>query len=768
MLKTKGHLKIFRVTGLFVVLALASIFNVFVERSTYAEMTDDKAQAFEACMQMDINIDPQTDDEKKEADEQADAIVQCVKDADLSEQEALVECNDTKYIGRGVGMDVAMKNRVRCDAIQGIRVRTTPKSDDEDEDADDNKGEKVAEDYVDPCYAANEALSWFTCPLIDNLSTFMLRLYTEIVEEWLIFDPQILTFATNQTNGTNAARDAWGQFRIYANILFVIILFFMIFAQISGFGEGKYNFRNMLPRFLALVVVVNISYPICQIAIDLSNILGSGISSIFVNFSSHIDLENVDGVAGVPMWGAIIVAVLVAVIAIIVAAIAVGPAFLMPIIMTLLGGMLTVFFTYLMLVVRQAVMIIMVVVSPVAIGLAILPGTKTIFDKWFKLFRGLLLTYPIASLLMMGGNFAARLIMKVWNGESFIMSIVAMAVCVIPVTMLPKITRSTLASLDGLVLKAQNGITKFAGRRLSESRFANRANNIKAEKAQRRRSFTYRGKDGNLHTVGDALANNRVMRRFVSEDKRESLRGKLDSMRTANMDRNLAGAQKTNSALNRFGQYDDTGMIESRDEAKRISEQSEIQQSQGITSQDGELQRMTDILNGGTAEQTQAAVEHLLSQGEAGRSVLMNALNGSTPSQDNEMAVAQAVMQHGFGEMEAQNARLANWSRDVVNSGSPRTIGSIGSYRLSSDAMRRMTGRKLESQDTSEVQYLQGRVDAIRNRTAPEFAGATAAQIADLDAGAASVKAAAAAYAHSDSYKGATNAKRAAVESLRA
>ena len=58
MFKTKGHLKIFRVTGLFVVLVLASIFNLFAERPSYAEITTEKQEAFEACMEMDINIDP--------------------------------------------------------------------------------------------------------------------------------------------------------------------------------------------------------------------------------------------------------------------------------------------------------------------------------------------------------------------------------------------------------------------------------------------------------------------------------------------------------------------------------------------------------------------------------------------------------------------------------------------------------------------------------------------------------------------------------------
>ncbi len=766
MLKAKGHLKIFRVTSLFAILISAASLNLFVERSSYAEMTDEKRAAFEACMQMDININPQTEDEKKEADEQADAIVECVKNADLTEQEAMVECGDSKYIGRGVDLDTASKNRVRCDAIEGIRVRTTPK----DENGEDEKEAVALSDQdVDPCYAANEALSWFTCPLIDGLSTFMTRLYTSIIEDWLNFDPQILTMSTNATTGANAARDAWGQFRIYANVFFVIVLFFMIFAQFTGFGEGRYNFRAMLPRFLALVLVVNISYPICQMAVDLSNILGSGISNLFIEFSSHIELENAEGVAGASILASVIAAVLIAAVAIIIASIAVGPAFLMPIIMALLGGMLTVFFTYLMLVVRQAVMVILVVVSPVAIALSILPGTKSIFDKWFKLFRGLLLTYPIASLLVMGGNFAARLVMKVWNGESFIMSVVSMAICIVPVTMLPKVTRSTLTALDGLALKAQGGITKFAGNRLNESRFANNANAVKAEKAQRRRSFTYRGKDGNLHTLGDGIADSRLARRFLSDDKRTALRGRLNSMRTADMDRNLAGAQKSNSALNRFGSYSDPGMIASRDEAKRISEQGEIQQSQDANSQSAELERMTNILSGtNNADQTQAAVQHLLSQGEAGRSVLMQALSSNGISTDNQMAAAQAIMQSGFGEMESQNARLANWARDMVTSGNAAAVGRIDNYQLSGAALRRMTGRKLESQDTSEIQYLEGRANAIRTRTAAEFtSGATPAQIADLDAGAASIQSAARAYAASESFKNATNVKRASIDRMR-
>jgi hypothetical protein len=48
MLKAKGHLKIFRVTSLFAILISAASLNLFVERSSYADMTAEKQAAFEA------------------------------------------------------------------------------------------------------------------------------------------------------------------------------------------------------------------------------------------------------------------------------------------------------------------------------------------------------------------------------------------------------------------------------------------------------------------------------------------------------------------------------------------------------------------------------------------------------------------------------------------------------------------------------------------------------------------------------------------------
>ena len=54
MLKTRGHLKIFRVTSLFAILLSAASLNLFVGRSSFADMTPEKQSAFEACMQMEM------------------------------------------------------------------------------------------------------------------------------------------------------------------------------------------------------------------------------------------------------------------------------------------------------------------------------------------------------------------------------------------------------------------------------------------------------------------------------------------------------------------------------------------------------------------------------------------------------------------------------------------------------------------------------------------------------------------------------------------
>ena len=67
-----------------------------------------------------------------------------------------------------------------------------------------------------------------------------------------------------------------------ANIIFAIALAVVILSQITGFGVSNYGIKKMLPTLIMVAVLVNLSFFLCQLAVDVSNITGYGIKKIFV------------------------------------------------------------------------------------------------------------------------------------------------------------------------------------------------------------------------------------------------------------------------------------------------------------------------------------------------------------------------------------------------------------------------------------------------------------------------------------------------------
>lgn len=176
----------------------------------------------------------------------------------------------------------------------------------------------------------------------------------------------------------------------------------------------------------------------------------------------------VDGVRGVPFnfmdvfSGVVGAASSTAAIAGIVAVFAIKipwELWLFPIILAVIGCLISIFFFLLLLGVRQAGVIVLVALAPVAIVCYALPNTKPIFDKWRKIFVGLLLVYPICGLLMGGGHFASTLLLLVGHegdvGAFF--TIVAMLLSVVPFFLIPSILRNSMSAVGNLGAK----VTQF-------------------------------------------------------------------------------------------------------------------------------------------------------------------------------------------------------------------------------------------------------------------------------------------------------------------
>lgn len=302
------------------------------------------------------------------------------------------------------------------------------------------------------CFENAGALGWIACPVLEAAGALTRTLYYFIEENFLQFNSNLIT--------TDGVRSGWSQFRDFANILFAIVFVIVILSQITGIGISNYNVKKILPRLIVVVVLVNASFILCQLAVDVSNLVGYGVRNLFDGFAQTaanaaggvpFDFMTVAGGVVGSAFTAGAAATVTAVFAITIP----WELWLFPIIIAVIGCLVSIFFFLIILGIRQAGVIVLIALAPIAIVCYALPNTKTFFDKWSKMFSGLLLVYPICGVLMGGGQFASTLLLIVGHegdvGAFF--TIVAMLVSVVPFFLIPAVLRNSMTAMGNLGAK---------------------------------------------------------------------------------------------------------------------------------------------------------------------------------------------------------------------------------------------------------------------------------------------------------------------------
>ena len=336
------------------------------------------------------------------------------------------------------------------------------------------------------CFANAGALGWMICPLMYTLRDAVQGIFNEFVEPLIRVDKSIVTNLA-QNNDSSAMYKAWSLFRNMANIIFVIALLFVIFSQVTGFGIDNYGIKRLLPKLIVTAIIVNFSYFICGIVVDLSNLIGNSVRDIFENASRDPTFTAGTGSDGLGTLGVAtgvatgVAAAVTSVVALVTAGAALSTAAtsggLLALILPVLGlaasAFMAGFFALLMLGARQAIIIIMIVTSPIAFVLYALPNTNALFKKWVSLFRGLLLLYPIYCFMVGGGFMAAKLIVK--DSTDVFIQLIAGFISIAPYFAVPSMTRNALKGFDAAVngiAKLQNRVNggmQFAGKKIMNS-----------------------------------------------------------------------------------------------------------------------------------------------------------------------------------------------------------------------------------------------------------------------------------------------------------
>ncbi len=283
---------------------------------------------------------------------------------------------------------------------------------------------------------AVEKIGWVICPAMDFMAKVVDQAYNYI-SSLLKFQP------LTGSDSSEPIYKAWSTVRNFANAAFVIAFMIIIYAQITGAGISNYGIKKLLPRLLIAAVLVNASFWICAIAVDLSNITGGAARDLFRvetttgNLFSGVDN---DGFAtGSSGWSTMTQVVLGG--AAVGAALYIGLSALLPALIAALAAIVTVF---LVLTLRQALLVLLIVISPLAFVAFLLPNTQDWFKKWRLLFQTLLLMFPIIGFIFGASAVASKIVMASAPDDQYTMAIQIMGalISILPLAITPVVMKT--------------------------------------------------------------------------------------------------------------------------------------------------------------------------------------------------------------------------------------------------------------------------------------------------------------------------------------
>ena len=310
---------------------------------------------------------------------------------------------------------------------------------------------KEDSEMMEDCANAGGAksLGWVICPIMSIAGEASESLYNQFVEPSLRVEPQLFT------GGDSNALQGWQTFQGIANTLFVILFLIVIVSQLTGVGIDNYGIKKILPKLIVTAILINLSYFLCLLFIDISNILGNSFQALFeglgsgLNPTMSVEQSNIEdghpvlwtagSLAGLGVLGTLVTMA---------GTIWEGPQIVLSLAIGAIGILIAIFFLFILLAARQAAIVVLVVISPVAVVCYALPNTKRLFDKWVSIFKGLLVVYPVAGLLVGGGNYVAALMLT--TGSGFFISLVSMIAGIIPIFFIPTLVRSSLSALGNI------------------------------------------------------------------------------------------------------------------------------------------------------------------------------------------------------------------------------------------------------------------------------------------------------------------------------
>lgn len=253
---------------------------------------------------------------------------------------------------------------------------------------------------------AIETVGWVICPTMRSIAKLADYGFTYMNQDFLKIDYGL---AANDS-GTYKA---WEIMRNIANGLFVVAFMVLIYSQLTGRSSGGYSIKRLLPRLIIAAVLVNVSYFVCVLLIDVSNLLGGATLDILKGVAGRI------GTSPMPLEKpatAFQDGTLSVITSSIMAKTGVAWVLLAPVSAVIISIATICAAGLVLLIMRKTLVAMLILVSPILFVAYLLPNTERFFTQGARLFIQMLLLYPIIALLLGAGQIVSATIASVGTG----------------------------------------------------------------------------------------------------------------------------------------------------------------------------------------------------------------------------------------------------------------------------------------------------------------------------------------------------------------
>lgn len=555
-----------------------------------------------------------------------------------------------------------------------------------------------------------------------------------------VLERMLVTPSLDQNKeGGREVYQVWAAFRNIANVVLVIVIMSILFSQVTNYGINNYGIKKLLPRLIVGALLINLSYIICGLIIDATNAVGTSLKDILVSVALPVkpNFDAWSGIIGAALAGAAGVAIYFNIFAI------------APIIFS---GLVALLLTVVILVARQALLIVLVIIAPVAFALNILPSTQKWFSKWWSSFIILACVFPIIAFIFGATRVAAGVISASAPDDplsTVIFGVFSLGVLSLPFFLTPilmKVGGGLLNRFAGIVNNPSKGLIDRGRKqvdRWAKNKTTNRETNALMGKGKglyataiRRKNLTdqvakhhkdqlksstsgafgkYAGSDEASEYLADkasGAAGRNVFDRYPTKKSAEEAGAKwLESTGAA-----ATRAEAIKESLGNVSLQIEVGEIDAA-EAVLVAEHNTTDDFRNMI-YNGRKRDGTSV----TQDEKNAAIKHLAKQGNVDDiHRLINEMHGMQASSTTLRALADGIDASGVG---AKAAHLGPQGTQMIRSGGANTTslyhsainnGTYNAETLASQGSKALRGLEAELANPGIDNGVRGRIRENRD-----------------------------------------------------